>query len=126
MIHGIGTDIVKVARIERLHNQYKQAFADRILTMHERLEWVNSNQQVMYLAKRFAAKEAFSKAVGTGLRNPVTLQNIGVANDAAGKPEFMYTPELKKWLNSHGIARVHLSLSDESDFVVAFAVAEKR
>ena len=80
----------------------------------------------MYLAKRFAAKEAFSKAVGTGLRSPVTLQNIGVANDESGKPEFMYSPELKKWLNSQGIARVHVSLSDEEDFVVAFAVAEKR
>ncbi len=126
MIYGIGTDIVKVARIERLQNLYKQAFADRILTMHERLEWLNSNRQVLYLAKRFAAKEAFSKAVGTGLRSPVTLQNIGIANDEDGKPEYMYSAELKKWMDKQGIARVHLSISDESEYVVAFAVAEKR
>lgn len=126
MIHGIGTDIVKVSRIERLHKLYTQAFADRILTTHERLEWIHSNKPVMYLAKRFAAKEAFSKAMGTGLRSPVTLQNIGIANDTAGKPEFMYAPELKKWMDKQGIGKVHLSISDEEDYVIAYVISEQK
>ena len=76
------------------------------------------------MAKRFAAKEAFAKAVGTGIREPVSLRFIGVAHDGLGKPVFACAPELAAWLAARGIARVHLSLSDEREQVVAFALAE--
>lgn len=80
---------------------------------------------VNYLAKRFAAKEAFAKAVGTGIRGAVSFRNIGIGHDALGKPEFFYGPALSEWLEEQGISRVSLSMADEGDTVLAFAVAEK-
>jgi holo-[acyl-carrier protein] synthase len=78
------------------------------------------------LAKRFAAKEAFSKAVGSGLRHPVSLRRISVAHDAVGKPVLCFDKVLNDHLSGLGIAGCHLSLSDERDMVVAFVVLEKR
>ncbi|MDD4882622.1 MAG: 4'-phosphopantetheinyl transferase superfamily protein, partial [Gallionellaceae bacterium] len=75
-------------------------------------------------AKRFAAKEAFAKAVGTGLRAPVSLSGIRVGHDDLGRPDFRCAPELDAWLAERQIGRVHLSISDEHEHVVAFAVAE--
>ena len=77
-----------------------------------------------FLAKRFAAKEAFGKALGTGVAAPATLHAVRVGHDALGKPLFEYTPELEVYLRERGLA-AHLSLSDETDYVVAFAVIEK-
>ena len=77
------------------------------------------------MAKRFAAKEAFAKAVHTGLRSPVTLHHISIAHDKLGRPEFVVEPPLQEWLRQQGIGRVHLSLSDDNGAVVAFVVAEK-
>lgn len=125
MIYGIGTDIVALSRIEKLHKKYGQAFAERLLSRIELLEYPQAGSPVNFLAKRFAAKEAFAKAVGTGLRSPVSLRNIGIGHDELGKPEFICEPELQKWLKEQGIRRVHLSISDEEDKVLAFAVAEK-
>lgn len=125
MIYGIGTDIVALSRIEKLHKKYGQSFAERLLSRVEMLEYPQAARPVNFLAKRFAAKEAFAKAVGTGLRSPVSLRNIGIGHDALGKPEFICEPELEKWLEDQGIRRVHLSMSDEDDKVLAFAVAEK-
>ncbi|SUA35956.1 4'-phosphopantetheinyl transferase [Neisseria zoodegmatis] len=125
MIYGIGTDIVALSRIEKLHKKYGQAFAERLLSRVEMLEYPQAVRPVNFLAKRFAAKEAFAKAVGTGIRSPVSLRNIGIGHDALGKPEFICEPELEKWLKDQGIRRVHLSMSDEEDKVLAFAVAEK-
>ncbi|MDO5687181.1 MAG: holo-ACP synthase [Neisseria sp.] len=126
MIYGIGTDMVETARIERLYERYGEAFAQKILSQPEWLEWTQSppTQPVAYLAKRFAAKEAFSKAVHTGLRSPVTLSNIAVLHDQNGKPEFLCLPPLKKWLRARRIGAVHLSISDEGEKVLAFAIAE--
>ena len=125
MIYGIGTDIVALNRIEKLHKKYGQAFAERLLSRIELLEYPQAGSPVNFLAKRFAAKEAFAKAVGTGLRSPVSLRNIGIGHDELGKPEFICEPELQKWLKEQDIRRVHLSMSDEEDKVLAFAVAEK-
>lgn len=125
MIYGIGTDIVALSRIEKLHKKYGQAFAERLLSRIELLEYPQAGSPVNFLAKRFAAKEAFAKAVGTGLRSPVSLRNIGIGHDELGKPEFICEPELQKWLKEQDIRRVHLSISDEEDKVLAFAVAEK-
>ena len=99
--------------------------AERLLSRIELLEWRSVGNKTNFLAKRFAAKEAFAKAVHTGLRSPVTLHHISIAHDKLGRPEFVVEPPLQEWLRQQGIGRVHLSLSDDNGAVVAFAVAEK-
>ena len=125
MIYGIGTDILRIERIEQLYDKYGQALAERLLSRIELLEWRSVGNKTNFLAKRFAAKEAFAKAVHTGLRSPVTLHHISIAHDKLGRPEFVVEPPLQEWLRRQGIGRVHLSLSDDNGAVVAFAVAEK-
>ena len=125
MIYGIGTDILRIERIEQLYGKYGQALAERLLSRIELLEWRSVGNKTNFLAKRFAAKEAFAKAVHTGLRSPVTLHHISIAHDNLGRPEFVVEPPLQEWLRQQGIGRVHLSLSDDNGAVVAFAVAEK-
>lgn len=124
MIYGIGTDILAVARIERLYRQYGDAAARRILSETEQPEFQAAADKARFLAKRFAAKEAFAKAVGTGLRGAVGMRSITVAHDDRGKPLFEYADELDAYLAEAGIGRVHLSLSDEQEYVAAFALAE--
>jgi holo-[acyl-carrier protein] synthase len=124
MIYGIGTDIVEVSRIEGSLARFGEAFAKRILTGQEWPGFVQSQTQARFLAKRFAAKEAFSKALGTGLRAPATLQSIGVAHDDLGKPIFQLSPELQALLDQRGIRNAHLSISDEKALAVAFVVLE--
>ena len=94
MIYGIGTDIVAVPRIAALHQRYGDALARRILTAQEWATYAAHAQPARFLAKRFAAKEAFAKAVGTGIREPVSLRFIGVAHDGLGKPVFACAPGL--------------------------------
>ena len=125
MIYGIGTDIVSLKRIIRLNKKFGLAFAQRILSPEELLEFPQAGKPVNYLAKRFAAKEAFAKAVGTGIRGVVSFRNIGVGHDALGKPELFFAPVLTKWLEEQGIRSCHLSMSDEEDTVMAFVIAEK-
>ena len=125
MIYGIGTDILRIERIEQLYGKYGQVLAERLLSRIELLEWRSVGNKTNFLAKRFAAKEAFAKAVHTGLRSPVTLHHISIAHDKLGRPEFVVEPPLQEWLRQQGIGRVHLSLSDDNDAVVAFVVAEK-
>lgn len=126
MIYGIGTDLVTISRIGKMCKTYgANAVADKILSRIEYLEWPSASNPVLFLAKRFAAKEAFSKAVHTGLRSPVTLHNIGIGHDELGRPEFLVEPALQAWLKQKKIGRVHLSISDEADQVVAFAIAEQ-
>ena len=124
MIFGIGTDIVEVSRIEDALARFGAPFAHRILTESEWLAFEQSHTQARFLAKRFAAKEAFSKALGTGLRPPATFQNIGVAHDDLGKPVFDLAPELQASLNARGIRACHLSISDEKALAVVFVVLE--
>ena len=96
MIYGIGTDIVSLKRIIRLNKKFGLAFAQRILSPEELLEFPQAGKPVNYLAKRFAAKEAFAKAVGTGIRGVVAFRNIGVGHDALVKPELFFAPALTK------------------------------
>ncbi|OIQ84661.1 holo-[acyl-carrier-protein] synthase [mine drainage metagenome] len=124
MIFGIGTDIVEVSRIEDSLARFGEAFAQRILTEREWLAFEQSQTRARFLAKRFAAKEAFSKALGTGLRTPATFQNIGVAHDDLGKPLFDLAADLQTLLESRGIRACHLSVSDEKALAVAFVVLE--
>jgi len=124
MIVGIGTDIVSVARIEAAIEKHGQAFAERILRESELSEYIESSQKSRFLSKRFAAKEAFAKATGQGLRHPVSLQQMAVSHDELGKPIFLFAQELSAHLLQLGVARHHLSISDERDTAVAFVVLE--
>jgi len=124
VIHGVGTDIVKVARLGDALTRHGVRFAARILDESERPAFEAARDPARLLAKRFAAKEAFGKALGTGVAAPATLHAVRVGHDALGKPLFEYSPALADYMRARGL-NAHLSLSDEVDYVVAFAVIEK-
>ena len=124
MIFGIGTDIVEYARIERMHARYGDRFAERVLSRRELSDYQASSDAARFLAKRFAAKEAFAKAVGSGLREPVSLRRISVTHDGLGKPVLQFDEILRSRLAQLGISGHHLSVSDERNMVVAFVVLE--
>ncbi len=125
MIFGIGTDIVAVKRMDDMHARHGGRLARRLLAPEEWGDYARATGKGRLLAKRFAAKEALGKALGTGIRSPVTLTAIGVIHDELGRPDFSFTPELADWLKAHGAGSVHLSLSDEQDTVVAFVIVER-
>ncbi len=125
MIYGIGTDIVESARIAQSLSRFGECFARRILTDSELQEYQTSSKPILFLASRFAAKEALSKAMGTGLRHPVNLTYITITHNGLGKPFFQFHPELNQLLFDHGITQHHLSISDEVNMVCAFVVLEK-
>jgi holo-[acyl-carrier protein] synthase len=124
MIFGIGTDIVEVNRIQASITQFGDDFARRILADSELESYLQSHIKARFLAKRFAAKEAFSKALGTGLRAPATFQNIAVSHDALGKPMLLFSPELQAFLDVKNITQAHISISDEKNLAAAFVVLE--
>jgi holo-[acyl-carrier protein] synthase len=124
MIFGIGTDIVTVARIEAAIERHGAAFAERILSAQELPEYTENAHPARFLSKRFAAKEAFAKATGNGLRHPVSLQRITVSHNELGKPGFLFDAELSEHLHQLGVTSHHLSLSDERDTAVAFVILE--
>ena len=123
MIHGVGTDIASVARMAQALERHGERFAERILAEPERAAWEKAPRRDRFLAKRFAAKEAFSKAYGSGIRPPVTLHSIRVEHDQMGKPVLGYSAELARLMAEQGLV-AHLSLSDEADYAVAFVVIE--
>ena len=125
MIHGIGTDLLDAERIRSGLARFGEHYADRILAPAEHAGYFTSRDPARFLAKCFAAKEAFAKATGTGLRAPVTLRNIAVLRDAKGKPLIQCAPELAGWLLARGVTAHHVSLSDEGDLVLAFVVLEQ-
>ena len=124
MIYGIGIDVVEPSRIARLVEKYGERFARRVLTSLEWPGYVRTIRPVLYLANRFASKEAFSKAMGTGFRYPVTLQCISVVQNKAGKPSFAFHPKLEELVQRHGITRHHLTISDERSLACACVVLE--
>ncbi len=124
MIFGIGTDIVSHARIQAVHERYGDRFAHRILSPQELPEYFKHTQPSRLLLKRFAAKEALSKAVGHGLRSPITFQRISISHDHLGKPIFVFDATLAAYLRQLGITQHHLSISDERDMAIAFVVLE--
>ena len=125
MILGIGTDIVAIKRMDDLHARYGARLAQRLLSPEEWGDYAGAHHKHRFLAKRFAAKEALGKALGTGIRTPVVLTAMGVAHDELGRPDFTYTPELAAWLKARGAGATHLSLSDEQDYAVAFVIVER-
>ena len=124
MIAGIGTDIAAVARLGKLYERHGERALEKILAPTERDAFSRAANSARFLAKRFAAKEAFGKALGIGVAHPATLPNIAVTHDALGKPMFDYAPELASYLAERGL-RAHLSISDESEYAVAFVVLER-
>ncbi|MCL1824513.1 MAG: holo-ACP synthase [Betaproteobacteria bacterium] len=123
MIYGIGTDIVQIARIRAALDRHGEAFAARILADAEWGQWQASRDPARFLAKRFAAKEAFGKALGIGLSPPATLRALAVQHDERGRPEFAYDDTLSTYMQSNALMAL-LSLTDEKDYVVAFALIE--
>lgn len=125
MIFGIGTDIVEIARIEASIKQFGDDFAKRILAESELENYEKSTIKPRFLAKRFAAKEAFSKALGTGLRAPATFQNIAIGHDDLGKPILILAADLQALLQTNTITQTHISISDEKNLAAAFVVLER-
>ena len=124
MIYGIGTDIVEISRIARVKSL--SSFAEKILSSNE-LEIASqykNDKLIKYLAKQFAAKEAISKAFGTGIRKPILMKDIEIMRDKIGKPYLNPLAEVKKTIIDLGITKSHVSLADESEYVIAFAILE--
>ncbi len=124
-IYGIGTDIVEVRRMTAILDRHGRRFARHILAPQELGEFETNGFPARFLAKRFAAKEAFAKAMGTGFRSPVTLTNIRITHDELGKPGFAFEPALDALVTQKKIGHSHLSVSDEKELVTAFVVLER-
>tara|TARA_R110001583_G_scaffold58923_12_gene175349 strand:+ start:2107 stop:2484 length:378 start_codon:yes stop_codon:yes gene_type:complete len=125
MILGIGTDIVHVSRIKASYDRLGRRFAARILTPEELEQWANQSRPEVFLAKRFAVKEAASKALGTGIGQGVSWQHISMSHDRLGAPLLLLTGQAALRAQQLGMNHSHLSLSDEVDMVVAFVVIEQ-
>jgi holo-[acyl-carrier protein] synthase len=124
VILGIGTDLVEIARIEQALERWGERFAHKVLVPRELARFARHRKPAAYLAKRFAAKEAFSKAMGTGIRAPVNWHSIGVVNHASGRPYLELAAPLAALVERRGIRAVHVSLTDERGMAAAFVVLE--
>ena len=126
MIAGIGVDLLEVGRIASLHRRYRDRLEARLLSRSERAALpAAAAARRRRIATSFAAKEAFAKALGTGLRPPVTLTAIEVVRDRLGAPSFRFGRELAQLLAQRAITASHLAISDTDSTVVAVAVLEK-
>lgn len=124
MIYGIGTDIVRIQRMADNLARYGERFAQRILNDDEMAAFRAAACPAPYLSKRFAAKEAAAKALGTGFRDGLSLRDIGVSNDPLGKPVLDFSARAQGRLQAAGIGAAHLSLADEQDYAIAYVIFE--
>ena len=124
MIYGVGTDIVEVASIEKALARFGERFAKRILCPPELKRFESHKQKANYLAKRFAAKEAFTKALGTGIHAPANWHGVWVKNLPSGKPVLEFSEPLKALMDKRQISNTHLSLADERGMAVATVILE--
>jgi holo-[acyl-carrier protein] synthase len=125
MIIGIGTDIVSIPRLVRSLERSGDSFARHVLAEAEWNDYVAVNDKARFLAKRFAVKEAFAKACGTGIRLPLSLSKIWVEHDDLGRPMLKVSPDVRAWLTDKaGPWAAHLSISDEKEVATAFVVLE--
>ena len=128
MIYGIGVDLIEIARIEAAYARFGERFARRILTDRE-LERYHARRArsdvrgIAFLATRFAAKEAISKALGLGMRTPMTWRAVEVVNDPTGRPLAFASGELRAYMQRRRL-RLHVSLTDERSMATAYAIAE--
>lgn len=122
-IIGIGTDIVSLARIRAAWERFGNVFAQRILMPSELSDFVGSAQPIAFLAKRFAAKEAFAKACGFGFREGgITLRDIGIDHNAVGKPLMVYSEQASHLIRKLKLFESHITISDEREYAVAFVL----
>ena len=129
MIYGVGTDICDVRRIRASLERHGERFAQKILSDAELATWKERSARwpdrgVRYLATRFSAKEAFSKAIGLGMRMPMTWRHCEISKAASGKPEIVLHGALKDWFETRQLS-VHVSVTDENEYAASFCVVEK-
>ena len=124
MIFGVGTDVVEIERIEKALGRWGERFAERILCAPELGRFRKHVKPASYLAKRFAAKEAFTKALGTGIKAPANWHGVWVANLPSGKPELQFSEALRALLAREGVSRSHVSLTDERGLAAATVILE--
>jgi holo-[acyl-carrier protein] synthase len=124
MIFGIGTDIVAVGRLQTMWERHGERALERLLAPEERAAFEAAADKGRFLAKRFAAKEAFSKALGTGVRPPAVLTAMAVGHDELGKPVFNCRGALAELVEKRSL-RAHLSISDEADYAIAYVILEQ-
>ena len=122
MIFGIGTDIVELSRVQGTYDRFGDHFVNRLLMDEERELFERSKMPVRFLAMRFAAKEATVKAMGTGFAHGVWIRDVGIVNNAWGRPEIIWSDRGQKVCDELGIGDGHVSLTDDAGLVVAFAV----
>jgi holo-[acyl-carrier-protein] synthase len=128
MIYGIGTDICDVRRVRASVARHGERFAEKILSDAELLTWRERSQRwpergLRYLATRFSAKEAFSKAIGLGMRMPMTWRLCEIGKLPSGQPTIVLHGQLKDWFEAKGLS-AHISLTDETDYAASFCVVE--
>jgi holo-[acyl-carrier protein] synthase len=124
VIYGVGTDVVEIARIENALARFGERFARRILSESEFDRFKNHGLPAAYLAKRFAAKEAFAKALGTGIHAPANWHGVWVKNLPSGQPVLQFSRELEALLRKRRILYSHVSLSDERGVAFATVILE--
>lgn len=129
MIYGIGNDICDVRRIRASLARHGDRFAAKVLGDQELAIWRQRSERwpergLRYLATRFSAKEAFSKAIGLGMRMPMTWRHCEILNRPSGQPTVVLHGTLKDWFDAHGL-RAHVTLTDESDYAASFVVVEQ-
>jgi holo-[acyl-carrier protein] synthase len=124
VIFGIGIDVLEAARIKRVHEKYGAHFVERLLMPAERAQLSKTKRTDRFLAMRFAAKEAIVKAMGTGFAHGIWIRDVGVVQNAWGRPEVVYSPRGEKVRRKLGIGAGHVTLTDEAGLIVAVAVLE--
>jgi holo-[acyl-carrier protein] synthase len=129
MIYGIGTDICDIRRIEATWQRQGERFVRKVLTDAEFAVWQTRSARwpqrgLRYLATRFSAKEAFSKAIGLGMRMPMTWRRCEIVNQSSGQPVVVLHGELKTWFEAQGL-RAHVTVTDETDYAASFVVVER-
>ena len=130
MIYGIGTDICDIRRIRASFERHGERFARKILSDGELVTWKARSERwpdrgISYLATRFSAKEAFSKAIGTGMRMPMTWRHCEIAKASSGKPEIVLHGALKQWFDDRELT-AHITVTDETHYAASFCVVEKK
>lgn len=130
MIYGIGTDIIQISRIEAALARHGDRFAEKVLGPEEMDKYRRRKAKVeargiRFLATRFAAKEAFSKAIGLGMRMPMTWRAMQTLNAPSGKPIAVSSGALKQFMEQNGLT-AQVSITDEAEYAVAFVIVEKK
>ncbi len=126
MIFGIGTDVVQLERIAKVHEKFGERFIERLLLPAEQQAFRRYSRPVRFLAMRFAAKEAIVKAMGTGFAHGMWIRDSGVVQNSWGKPEIIWSERGRHMCEKLGIGEGHITLTDEAGLIVAVAVLMRK